>query len=378
MCADERRGRLALEGPLATVGEGLALGEVLSLEFDVRAPLHVIAGYLSMITPPAELAGLAPGALAAVHQVERLVEGAVDLARGRAGLVVRAPIEPAGFWQQVQQECAGLVEFWHPGVCCVLPSTGRRRWPGVTRPPCGGRCSTWDRKRAVLVGAGPGGGSLWPVPPRLGYRGDQRRTGGAGRRAASTAGDRRLRRGRLDGADEVSQAGRRSFGLRQAWAVARATAGAGRGGRPDAAGDSIGCVTVGVGESMRRETIVSLFCWPLGVWSREVWSRGTVGTMGRPAVLVCTDRAIVLTILGEICETWGERPAGTTPSYCDTIHKVMRRVLSRGVGVGVGVVPLFVGFKNPGTNRGKNRVTDGRHSVSMGIGPGRGGRWIID
>jgi signal transduction histidine kinase len=124
MDADKRRDRLALEDPLVADVGGLTWSEVLSLAFDVRAPLHVVAGYLGMVTPPAELAGLAPGVMAAVNQVERLVEGAVDLARGRAGLLVRAPIDLAGFWQRVQRECAGLVEFWHPGGALCFAING--------------------------------------------------------------------------------------------------------------------------------------------------------------------------------------------------------------------------------------------------------------
>lgn len=106
---------LTLEDPASDVAGGVALREVLSLEFDVRAPLRIIAGYLAVVTPPAELAAAAPAVVAAVHQVERLVESAADLAHSRAGLLLRAPIDLAGFWAQVQAACAGLVEFWHPG-----------------------------------------------------------------------------------------------------------------------------------------------------------------------------------------------------------------------------------------------------------------------
>lgn len=104
-----------LEDPSASDAGGVALGEVLSLESDARAPLRIIAGYLAVVTPPAELAAAAPAVAAAVRLVERLVESAADLARGRAGLLLRAPIDLAGFWARVQTECAGLVEFWHPG-----------------------------------------------------------------------------------------------------------------------------------------------------------------------------------------------------------------------------------------------------------------------
>lgn len=221
MCADERRGRLALEDPLATVGEGLALGEVLSLEFDVRAPLHVIAGYLSMITPPAELAGLAPGALAAVHQVERLVEGAVDLARGRAGLVVRAPIELAGFWQQVQQECAGLVEFWHPGgvLCFAIngaPAVARGDEAALRRAVLNliENALYWSAQGQVAVVSGQSH-HAWVIEVISGEPGVPADVLPA---LPVTAGFDGLDSTELD---EVSQAGRRSFGLRQAWAVAR-------------------------------------------------------------------------------------------------------------------------------------------------------------
>ena len=100
--------------PAANVGS-VSLEEVMSLEFDVRAPLRNIAGYLGMATPPPGLASLVPAVMAAMHQTERLIESMADLAHSRAGLLLRRSIDLAGFWQQVQTECAGLVGYWHPG-----------------------------------------------------------------------------------------------------------------------------------------------------------------------------------------------------------------------------------------------------------------------
>lgn len=124
MSTDEGRDRLALRDPLAADG-CVSLAELLSLEFDVRAPLHQVTGYLSMLTPPAELAPLAPAAVAALHQVGRLVESAVDLAHSRAGGLVRVPIDLVRFWQQVQADSAGLVDLWHPGgaLCFAIDGT---------------------------------------------------------------------------------------------------------------------------------------------------------------------------------------------------------------------------------------------------------------